>query len=110
LSSWATQRTGCSPHHGQGANTSIEDAFVLAALLAESAVGAYEPLAHYQTLRRARTRKTQRSSWVTNALLHLHDGLAIAERDAAVARVPDDFAWIHDYDVQQALQDGVRRP
>jgi salicylate hydroxylase len=102
---------GMLPHHGQGANTSIEDAFVLAALLAESTVGAYEPaLAHFQALRRARTRKIQRSSWVTNALLHLHDGLAIAERDATVARVPDDFAWIHEYDVQQALHDGGATP
>lgn len=102
---------GMLPHHGQGANTSIEDAFVLAALLAEAPTGDPVPaLAHYQGLRRARTRKIQRSSWVTNDLLHLHDGPAVAERDAAVARVPDDFAWIHEYDVQRALRDGGAKP
>ena len=95
---------GMLPHHGQGANTSIEDAFALGALLADA--GSERPravLARFQHLRRARTRKIQRSSWVTNTLLHLRAGPAIAARDAKVATVPDDFAWIHSYDVQQAL-------
>jgi salicylate hydroxylase len=48
---------GMLPHHGQGANTSIEDAFALAALLTE----------------------------------------------AKVADVAQDYAWIHGYDVQEAL-------
>jgi salicylate hydroxylase len=92
------------PHHGQGANTSIEDAFALGALLADAGSGDLEPvLARFQHLRRARTRRIQRSSWVTNTLLHLRAGPAIAARDAKVATVPDDFGWIHSYDVQQAL-------
>jgi salicylate hydroxylase len=95
---------GMLPHHGQGANTSIEDAFALAALLADASSGDLEPvLARFQQLRRARTRKIQRSAWVTNALLHLGAGPAVAARDAKVARFPDDFGWIHSYDVQQAL-------
>ncbi len=102
---------GMLPHHGQGANTSIEDAFVLAALLAEAKPVDFEPaLAHFQSLRRARTRKIQRSSWVTNRLLHLHDGPAVRLRDERMARVPDEFAWIHEYDVQQALYDGGATP
>jgi 2-polyprenyl-6-methoxyphenol hydroxylase-like FAD-dependent oxidoreductase len=102
---------GMLPHHGQGANTSIEDAFVLAALLAEAKPVDFEPaLAHFQSLRRARTRKIQRSSWVTNKLLHLHDGPAVRLRDERMARVPDEFAWIHEYDVQQALHDGGATP
>jgi salicylate hydroxylase len=40
---------------------------------------------------------------VTNDLLHLPAGPAIAQRDEKVARYPDDFGWIHDYDVRQAL-------
>jgi salicylate hydroxylase len=95
---------GMLPHHGQGANTSIEDAFALGALLADAGSSELEPvLARFQQLRRARTRRIQRSSWVTNALLHLRAGPTLAARDAKVARVPDDFAWIHSYDVQQAL-------
>ena len=40
---------------------------------------------------------------MTNALLHLRPGPAVAIRDAKVARVPEDFGWIHAYDVQQVL-------
>jgi salicylate hydroxylase len=98
---------GMLPHHGQGANTSIEDAFALGALLADAGSNDVAPvLARFQQLRRARTRRIQRSSWVTNSLLHLRAGPAIAARDAKVATVPDDFAWIHSYDVQQALAAG----
>ena len=43
---------------------------------------------------------------MTNSLLHLRAGPAIAARDAKVATVPDDFAWINSYDVQQALAAG----
>jgi salicylate hydroxylase len=96
---------GMLPHQGQGANTSIEDAFALAALLVDVQADDLEPaLARYQGMRRARTRKIQRSSWVTNGLLHLVDGPAIQTRDEKVATVPQDFAWIHAYDVQEALR------
>jgi salicylate hydroxylase len=96
---------GMLPHHGQGANTSIEDAFALAALLADTKSDALESaFSRFQTLRRARTRKIQRSSWVTSSLLHLHDGPTAQGRNRKVARVPQDFGWIHEYDVQQELQ------
>ncbi len=95
---------GMLPHHGQGANTSIEDAFALAALLTEAKVADFEPvLSRFQTMRRARTRKIQRSSWVTNQLLHLLPGPAVQTRDATMADVAQDYAWIHGYDVQEAL-------
>jgi salicylate hydroxylase len=95
---------GMLPHHGQGANTSIEDAFALAALLADSARGDLEAtFSRFQTLRRARTRKIQRSSWVTSSLLHLPDGPAAQARDRKVASFPQDFGWIHEFDVQQTL-------
>lgn len=96
---------GMLPHHGQGANTSIEDAFALGALLAEAKGTDYgTALAQFQALRRGRTRKIQRSSWVTNTLLHLHDGPVIQARNEKVARFADDFSWIHEYDVQEALR------
>jgi salicylate hydroxylase len=34
----------------------------------------------------------------------LPDGPAAQARNAKVATVPEDFGWIHAYDVQQALQ------
>lgn len=94
------------PHHGQGANTSIEDAFALAALVADARPGDdLDPVfSRYQTLRRARTRAIQRSAWVTSSLLHLPEGPAARMRNAKMARFPEDFGWIHRYDVQQALQ------
>jgi salicylate hydroxylase len=96
---------GMLPHHGQGANTSIEDAFALAALLAEAKAGDLEPaFSRYQDLRRARTRKIQRASWVNNTVLHLADGPAVEARNEKMTRVPQDFAWIHEYDVQRALE------
>ena len=96
---------GMLPHHGQGANTSIEDAFALAALLAEQGRRPRTAtFARYQVLRRARTRKIQRSSWVTSALLHLPDGPAAQQRNEKVARLPQDFGWIHEYDTQLELQ------
>jgi len=80
------------PHHGQGANTTIEDAITLAELLPGTALDGLGPmLAKYQSLRRARTRKIQRSPWITNSLLHLPDGPKPAERDLRVARFPEDF-------------------
>jgi salicylate hydroxylase len=90
------------PHHGQGANTSIEDAITLAELLAGASPGELDTvLSRYQTLRRARTRKIQRSSQVTNELVHLPDGPALAARDRKLSRFPEDFGWIHEFDALQ---------
>ena len=93
------------PHHGQGANTTIEDAITLAELLAGAAPGDLEAvLARYQELRRARTRKIQRSSRVTNDVLHLPNGPALADRDRRVSRFPEDFGWIHEFDALRSVQ------
>jgi salicylate hydroxylase len=98
------------PHHGQGANTTIEDAITLAELLVGTAPGGITAmLGQYQALRRARTRKIQRSSWATNALLHLPDGPALPARDAKVARFPEDFGWIHEFDALQSAR-SVKQP
>lgn len=100
---------GMLPHHGQGANTTIEDAITLAELLPDtSADGLALVLAHYQSLRRARTRKIQRSSWVTNAALHLPDGPHLADRDRRVEHFPQDFAWIHQFDALQTVRDSAQ--
>nr|WP_205862874.1 FAD-dependent monooxygenase [Planosporangium thailandense] len=96
---------GMLPHHGQGANTSVEDAFALAGLLVGARPDDLDPVfARYQALRRARTRAIQHSSRVTSSLLHLPEGPAARMRNAKVANVADDFGWIHEYDVQEALR------
>ena len=95
------------PHHGQGANTTIEDAYVLAALPATADRDNLDPaLQHYQGLRRTRTRQIARSSLVTNDLLHIHDGPDIAARDQRMVEFPERFSWIHEFDAA----DTVARP
>ena len=93
------------PHHGQGANTTVEDAFTLATLLAQAQPGDLEPvLASYQRLRRARTRQIAASSWATNALLHLRDDdPELPWRDEKMRRFADDFGWIHEFDTERSL-------
>jgi salicylate hydroxylase len=92
------------PHHGQGANTTIEDAYVLAALLATADRRNLDPaLQHYQGLRRTRTRQIARSSLVTNDLLHIHDGPDIAARDQRMREFPEHFSWIHDFDAADTV-------
>jgi salicylate hydroxylase len=93
------------PHQGQGANQAIEDAAVLAQLLAgitdRSELGA--ALRRYEVLRRPRTRQLQRSSWVNSEILRLPDGPAAEERDHKLGTLPDRLDWIHGYDVNDAV-------
>lgn len=96
---------GMLPHHGQGANTTIEDSITLAELLPARVQDFESAMQRYQTLRRARTRIIQRSSRATNAVLHLPDQ-AIAGRAAKLARFPERFGWIHGFD---ALEDVTSR-
>lgn len=97
------------PHHGQGANTTIEDAVTLAELLAGASPDDLEAvLGRYQALRRARTRTIQRSSRVTNDLLHLPDGPALADRNRRLSRFPEDFGWIHEFDALETVSEAVR--
>jgi salicylate hydroxylase len=85
------------PHHGQGANQAIEDAFVLAEELS-SADGTLTALDRYSRRRRARTRKVQAASWAASAALHLADGPAAQRRDAYLTQLPERVTWIHGHD------------
>lgn len=95
------------PHHGQGANTTIEDAITLAEMLTSTRRDEIEAtMARYQRLRRSRTRIIQLSSRVTNDLLHLSDeSSALADRDRRVSRFPADFGWIHAFDALTTVRD-----
>ncbi|MEA2270598.1 MAG: hypothetical protein QOC64_3208, partial [Solirubrobacteraceae bacterium] len=91
------------PHQGQGANQTIEDAVLLADCLTgieRDEVPA--ALQRYEDQRRPRTRRVQRFSRMAADCLHIPDGPEVAERDAMLGRVPDDIAWIHGYDVEEA--------
>ena len=87
------------PHHGQGANQSIEDAVTLARLLVHRDPA--DALAAYPRLRRARTRAV--------AAQRLGDRHPAAPRRRPPADSPSatsaspatatDNAWVHDHDV-----------
>jgi salicylate hydroxylase len=90
------------PHHGQGANQSIEDAVVLAAQLAKAGPGRWrEAQEAYERLRRGRTRKVQYASISTADVLHLPDGPEAQARNARL-RARDSLLhhldWIHGFD------------
>ena len=69
------------PHHGQGANQSIEGAVVLAA-----------------------------SAWDTGTLLHLADDHPrLAERDRRFAGYLPANAWVHDHDAEDLTTTGGTR-
>ncbi|OIJ90613.1 monooxygenase [Streptomyces sp. MUSC 14] len=100
------------PHHGQGANQTIEDAVVLAGCLAGATRDSYrEAFARYHRLRRARTRLVQRSSLLASDLLHLPVGPAARSRNEELKRFPDTFGWIHEYDARTGgTPAGAARP
>ena len=92
------------PHHGQGANTTIEDAVTLAELIAADPHELDGVLAAYETLRRPRTREIQRASWAANHGLHVSDGAEAVSRDALVACFPEKFGWIHAFDALEVAR------
>ncbi|WP_298960572.1 FAD-dependent monooxygenase [uncultured Methylobacterium sp.] len=96
------------PHHGQGANTTIEDAVTLAELLATHGLGKLDAtLSLHRNLRRTRTRQIQLSSAATNDLLHLADGDDLLARDERMARFPERFAWIHAHRAHEAAREAL---
>ncbi|WP_246148791.1 FAD-dependent monooxygenase [Nonomuraea turkmeniaca] len=99
------------PHQGQGANQAIEDAAVLAALLADtdrSELG--DALRRYEMLRRPRTRQLQRSSWDNSEILRLPDGPDAESRDRKLSTLPDQLDWIHGYDIDDLVAPGRSLP
>ena len=93
-----------APHHGQGANQSIEDAVVLADCLREAGSGPIaDAIARYEMLRRGRTRKVQYASIRTADILHLPDGDDAERRNARLGTLEGalhHLAWIHEFDAR----------
>ena len=98
------------PHQGQGANQTIEDAIVLADCLTDAhTTGDLAPgLRRYTQRRRKRTLVVQWLSRRTADLMHLPDGPQIARRDASLADLYSDLAWIHSHDAH--ADRGKRHP
>ena len=89
-----------APHHGPGANQSIEDAVVLAACLG-TAGSSPAALERYERLRRGRTRKVQYASISNAEVLHLPDGDNADRRNARLGSfdgVLHHLGWVHEFD------------
>lgn len=90
------------PHHGQGANQSIEDAVVLADCLADAGSASLsDTLERYEKLRRGRARKVVHASVTTGDMLHLPEGENRDQRDVRLASpeaIRHHLDWIHEFD------------
>lgn len=90
------------PHHGQGANQSIEDAVVLADCIAAAGNQSIaETFERYERLRRGRARKVVYASVTTGDMLHLPPGENRDRRDARLAShdaMLHHLGWIHGFD------------
>jgi salicylate hydroxylase len=98
-----------APHHGQGANQSIEDAVVLADCLVQAGTRPLDAaLARYEMLRRGRTRKVQYASISAVDVLHLPDGDNADRRNARLGTfdgVLHHLGWIHEFDAGSQAPD-----
>jgi salicylate hydroxylase len=88
------------PHTGQGANQAIEDAITLAAVLSRSEPSsAPRALQVYESLRRERCARIQRTSRINGARYDASD-IDLAERDRQLSAQPQERAWIWDHDAE----------
>ena len=95
------------PHHGQGANQSIEDVVVLADQLMKT--DDWDAArAEYERLRRGRTRKIQYASITVADVLHLPDGPRADERNArlgASTAWDRHLDWVHSFKADEMEPD-----
>ena len=88
------------PHTGQGANQAIEDAVTLAAVLDDAnTASAPRALQIYESLRRERCARVQRSSRVNGARYDA-TGDDLTARDRQLSTQPQERAWIWNYDAE----------
>lgn len=95
------------PYLGQGACMAIEDGFILAACVAQSAERLEDALQDYERRRKPRTTRAQLGSRYRARENHLTSPLARLKRDLRMAwrsrfgrdRSPTQAEWLYDYDV-----------
>jgi len=88
------------PHVGQGANQAIEDAVALATVLSRTdRASVRRALLIYESLRRERTARVQRSARVNGARYDA-SGSDLGARDRQLAAQPQERAWVWNYDAE----------
>ena len=89
---------GMMPHHGQGANSTFEDAVALAKALGNEALPTLtEKLSSYERERKARAERIQRASRALNECLHRPPGPGRDRRRQVLQSLPKEFSWIHSH-------------
>ena len=99
------------PYHAQGAAQSIEDAYVLAACIAETPSAPVEAIERYERLRKERAEWVQRFSSEAEELFNMSDPAKVARRDSRlrenqrtyVSGYPEGQQRIYGYDADAAL-------
>ena len=95
------------PHQGAGAGQGLEDAWLLARLLADPQVLASRPhsvLEAYDAIRRPRACRVQRTSWEAGELYELRDPVVADNEQLLGKTLAERFEWLWDHDMQSDLQ------
>ena len=96
------------PHQGAGAGQGLEDAWLLARLLADPQVLDSQPqavLAAYDVIRRPRACRVQRSSWEAGELYELRDPAVADDEQLLSKTLAERFDWLWNHDMQSDLQE-----
>lgn len=100
------------PHHGQGANQSVEDAVVLADCIADMGSSSLSDVQkRYEHLRHGRARKVVYASVTTGDMFHLPEGKLRDERNARMASkeaMGHHIDWIHGFDASNFAEPNER--
>ncbi|MEO3746334.1 FAD-dependent monooxygenase [Plantactinospora sp. B5E13] len=90
------------PFFAQGANQAVEDAFALAACLARTDGGVAGALRRYEEVRAPRVAQVHQRSRGNATALHLPDGVAQRDRDAALRHRADlsHQDWLYGHDAE----------
>ena len=94
------------PHQGAGAGQGLEDAWLLAQLLADPRVLAVQPdrlLQAYDAVRRPRASRVQRTSWEAGELYERRDPHTADDEALLAATLAERFDWLWQHDVQADL-------
>ena len=101
------------PHHGQGANQSIEDAVVLADCIADMGASSLSDMQkRYERLRHGRARKVVHASVTTGDMFHLPEGKNRDHRDARMGSkeaMGHHLDWIHGFDASNFAEPNDRQ-
>ena len=95
------------PHQGAGAGQGLEDAWLLARLLADPQVLASRPqavLEAYDAIRRPRACRVQRTSWEAGELYELRDPVVADNEQMLGKTLAERFEWLWEHDMQSDLQ------